>query len=277
MNSNFLQYMYVAQVLISVFVTLFFFSYAGIPRASEIVITGICETIYWTIPCFPVMSIDFVRVETDQGPCLCKASCVGQFTDSLPKTIICTSQCNIDINNVNFKVIWEWNTTDFTDSDSISDYEIDFDDTDDGLDNVNLNESEDEESDEVVHTLPFEVLGVAHTMKNQAHMEACYVRMYDHKLPVLVRIQEEPENEQDRDAIAVHVNYNTGWHRVGYIQHELTKYVKDAISNGKLLSTEIEHIKFCVHWYRVGFYMKLLITKRGTWDNCVLLKSLRVR
>ena len=108
-------------------------------------------------------------------------------------------------------------------------------------------------------------------------MEACYVRMYDHKLPVLVRIQEEPENEQDRDAIAVHVNYNTGWHRVGYIQHELTKYVKDAISNGKLLSTEIEHIKFRVHWYRVGFYMKLLITKRGTWDNCVLLKSLRVR
>ena len=64
---------------------------------------------------------------------------------------------------------------------------------------------------------------------------------------------------------------------MGYIQHELTKYVKDAISNGKLLSTEIEHIKFRVHWYRVGFYMKLLITKRGTWDNCVLLKSLRVR
>jgi hypothetical protein len=130
---------------------------------------------------------------------------------------------------------------------------------------------------DVTHTLPFKVIGVAHSISTQNHLEKCLEKIHEHD-DVQVRVSPEPDNEKDKDAISVQVNYgNDEWHHVGYIASELTRYVHNAMQSGILIECRIEHIKFRVHFYRPGYYMKLLLTIQGTWEPFVLNRSKRVR
>jgi hypothetical protein len=234
------------------------------------------DKICWTIPCFPVITLEFQKIKLQDGVGLCKAS---DFTllRTFPFTVLCTSHCNIIIDDVEFPVFWDWSPVNVSnDNSEVDEPEEEVEElnaTNNYIEDINFNDSDDENNENVIHVLPFKVLGVAHTKENQNHMEKCFLKK-EENLPVEVKIQAEPENVMDRNAIAVHVNYNTvSWFRVGYIPSELTHYVHEAMREGKLVSTEIKHIKFRVHWLRVGFYMNLLIKKKGAWDNIVVLKS----
>lgn len=142
--------------------------------------------------------------------------------------------------------------------------------------NGEISDVDDDGRDEdVTHTLPFKVIGVAHCISNQNHLEKCMETMNEHD--VQVRVLPEPDNEKDKDAISVQVNYcNDEWHHVGYIASELTHYVHSAMQSERLSGCRIEHIKFRVHFCRPGFYMKLLLTKRGEWEPFVIQRSKRV-
>ena len=129
------------------------------------------------------------------------------------------------------------------------------------------------EEEDVTHTLPFKVIGVAHTLETQLHLERCFNKMKTLG-EVNVRISPEPNNEKDKNAISVQVDYGlNGWHHVGYIASELTDYVTEALLAGELLECRIEHIRFRVTWLRPGFYMKLLLTKKKAWHNRVIQTS----
>lgn len=236
----------------------------------------------WTVPCFKVLSLEFLKLELEGGlKGFCKPSSIANRAYVFPIDVICTSYCNIKIRDTEYTVLWEWHAvnepTDVTDT-SVSDlYEEEDSDDDSRNADLNRNDAEDEENENVFHTLPFKVLGVAHSRLTQNHLEQCFLRLQENLL-VQVKVQPEPANPRDSNAIAVLVNYGTGsWFRVGYIPHELTHYVHQAIDQNKLVSMEVQHVKFRVHWLRVGFYMKLLLTKIGAWDDFVVRKSATVR
>ncbi|KXJ08396.1 hypothetical protein AC249_AIPGENE15539 [Exaiptasia diaphana] len=168
------------------------------------------------------------------------------------------------------------------------------DDTDDDLpyhssaDSVELfsdtcSSSEDEklDSDEpdnsITHTLPFKVIGVAHSLTTQDHLEKAMEKMREPDNNVQLRIVPEPDNEKDKNAISVQVNFSDEWHHVGYIASELTGYVHNILQSDLLISSQIQHIKFRVHFYRPGFYMKLLLTRQGSWEPFVLQRSKQVQ
>jgi len=124
-------------------------------------------------------------------------------------------------------------------------------------------DDDDPDNDSITHTLPFKVIGVAHSLTTQNHLEECLEKMTIDHDSVKVRVTPEPDNEKDRNAISVEVNYSEEWKHVGYIASNLTTYVHNAIQTYKLIACTIEHIKFRVHFARPGLYMKLLITKQG--------------
>ena len=149
-------------------------------------------------------------------------------------------------------------------------------DEDDNDDEYYINDDEDNDLS-ITHTLPFKVIGVAHSLNTQNHLELCLERLTEEPDSVQVRVNPEPENEKDKNAISVQVNYSNEWNHVGYIASELTHYVHNALESNLLIECRIQHIKFRVHFYRPGFYMKLLITRQGEWEPLVLHKSKSVR
>ncbi len=69
---------------------------------------------------------------------------------------------------------------------------------------------------------------------------------------VRVKVEPEPNNEKDKNAVAVYVEYGFDWKRIGYIASELTPHVHQAINLGDLVRSEFGHIKLRVHWMRPG-------------------------
>ena len=71
---------------------------------------------------------------------------------------------------------------------------------------------EEASGDDREHTLPFKVLGV--TFKHrQMRLEAASKELENGE-EVRVDIQPEPDNDHNIDAIAVLLNYGSGWHQL---------------------------------------------------------------
>jgi hypothetical protein len=112
-------------------------------------------------------------------------------------------------------------------------------------------ESDDELSDEeeqITHAVPFKCIGAAHEKNYQHHLEKAYLTHHEQDKPVNVRIRAEPLNPRDPRAIAIDLDYGTGWTNVGYIASELRKYLQPIIAAGNILDVYVQHIK-----YRVDF------------------------
>ena len=259
------------------------------------------DTVSWTIPCFPVLAINFKKVvflfEGNEIKGLIQ-KCQADHLSPLQE-IKCKKHCNIQLNEEKFLVVWEWclvaedntsqNLMQSSETDPHADQQEDqnvfgllnnhspdaLDDEDDAeVEEEDEEEEGEEEEREISHTLPFKVIGVAHTLETQRHLEISFELLHSpNAADVHVKVEPEPNNEKDKNAIAVYVDYGSDWKRIGYIASELTPYVHQAIISGDLVKSEIGHIKFRVHWMRAGFYMKLLLTKRGVWDHYVSFKS----
>ena len=76
-------------------------------------------------------------------------------------------------------------------------------------------ESDDELSEE--EAVPFKCICAAHENHYQHHLEKAYLTLHEQDKPVNVRIRPEPLNPRDPSAIAIDLDYGTGWPHVGYI------------------------------------------------------------
>ena len=142
-----------------------------------------------------------------------------------------------------------------------------------------LSECVEDESDEeeITHAVPFKCIGAAHEKNYQHHLEKAYLALHEQDKPVTVRIRPEPFNPRDPSAIAIDVDYGTGWAHVGYIASELCKYLHPLIAAGDILDVYVQHIKYRVDFLKIGFYPKIVIKRRGEWENLVVRKSMSVR
>ncbi len=216
------------------------------------------ETFDWKIPGFPVMSVKLRKVRFIDGE--------GNHYDGVVPTdrvmntgdFICTSFCEIFISGKEFKVLWE-----FEESSSSG---------------VQVTEPVEEELelDGKPHTLPFKVMGTCYSTERQHVLEKAYERLYEYNRPVFVEVDADPENENDPEAIAVMLNYENddNYHTVGYIAKELTKYLHPVLST---LKVDVNKIKFCTTFLRIGFYITIDITKNGAWEDEVVRASKYVK
>ena len=77
-----------------------------------------------------------------------------------------------------------------------------------------LSDEDESDEDEITHAVPFKCIGAAHEKNYQHHLEQAYLHGQDK--PVNVRIRPEPLNPMDPSAIAIDVDYGTGWTHIGY-------------------------------------------------------------
>jgi hypothetical protein len=152
----------------------------------------------------------------------------------------------------------------------------------DGSDNAaesNPGESDENETDEdkeITHSVPFNCIGAANENNYQHHLEQENLVLRQ-DISVKVKLKPEPLNPTDPSAIAIDLDYGTGWTHLGYIASELCKYLHPLIAIGDIIYVYIEHIKHRVDFMRMGFYPKIWIKRRGEWEARVVRKSFSVR
>jgi hypothetical protein len=94
---------------------------------------------------------------------------------------------------------------------------------------------------------------------------------------VEVRIRPDPQNCYDCNAIAVEINYGSGWNTIGFILKDLTKYIHPLIQRNKLCGQRVGHIRFRTHWSTPGYYILIYLKCKGMWPREVIQASKRVR
>jgi hypothetical protein len=65
----------------------------------------------------------------------------------------------------------------------------------------------------------------------------------------------------DPSAIAIDVDYGTGWTHVCYIASALCKYLHPLIAAGDILEVYVQHIKYRVDFLKIGFCPKFFIKR----------------
>ena len=138
-------------------------------------------------------------------------------------------------------------------------------------------DEDESDEDEFTHTVPFKCLGAAHEKNYQYHLEQAYLALHEQDKPVNVRIRPEPLSPIDPNAIAIDLDYGTGWACVSHIASGLCKYLHPLIATGDTLDVYVEHIKYRVDFLKIGFYLKICIKRHGEWETQVVRKSMSVR
>jgi hypothetical protein len=72
-----------------------------------------------------------------------------------------------------------------------------------------------------------------------------------------VNVRIWPEQLNPMDPSAIDLDYGTGWTRVGYIASELCEYLHALIAAGDILEVYVQHIKYRVDFFKIGFYPKV--------------------
>ena len=113
-------------------------------------------------------------------------------------------------------------------------------------DGGNSDKDSDEDSDEdqeKTHSVPFKCIGAAHENNYQHHLEQVYLSLQQNT-SVKVQLWAEPLNPLDPNAIAIDLDYGTGWSHVGYIGSELCKYLHPLMATGNIIDVSVQHIKY---------------------------------
>ena len=128
-----------------------------------------------------------------------------------PVDISCSSYCKIVVGGKKHRVFWTWARTSDTS-------EIDINSSDDSGDELDLSsEIDNENSEDVLHTVPFKVLGSAYFVERQKCLEGAHKLLYERKVDVNAKLVPESNTKFDKTAIAVMLLLDNEWNKVGYI------------------------------------------------------------
>lgn len=138
-------------------------------------------------------------------------------------------------------------------------------------DSDEVQDSDDSGGDNITHIVTFKCIGVTHDHHYQATLQAAADALKNGK-DVQVRLTPEPDNPQDKSAVAFECYVLGKWERVGYVVKELLPEVHAALRNGRILSVTFAWIKFLLCWRRSGpgFYAGIKIRKQGKWSSNVV-------
>lgn len=98
--------------------------------------------------------------------------------------------------------------------------------------------------------MPFKVLGTCYSSDRQRALQEALQYLEEYNRPVFAKLEAEPENAADQNAIAVHVMSSGDYEKVGYIAKELTQHVYPVLSDPSL-NGEVKKIRFCTIYRRL--------------------------
>jgi hypothetical protein len=238
----------------------------------------ILNYVCWTIPSFPVLTIEFTKIQINiKGKlqeALFNASDFRISQLKLPCKIEYTSFCQIDISGSPMLVLWKWKPWILP---GLSDNESE--ESMSTISTISSNNENEINSEREEHTLPFKVLGVAHCTQRQKHLKEAYIKLRNYNNcvdSIKAKIEPDPQNAFDENAIAVSINYGDGWKLIGFIAKELTKYIHPQIRMNNIKEVSIESICYRVTYAMIGYYAKLNITRIGAWEGAIISASRNV-
>ena len=122
---------------------------------------------------------------------------------------------------------------------------------------VSRHEDEEQEIDNIPHTLPFKVMATCFSSKRRDALEKSYEVLYECNRQVFVKLCPEPQNENDTNSISVQINYDEDepYYTVGYIARELTKYMHSIINE---LEVSVKKLGFVQPTCALAFILPLM-------------------
>ena len=155
-----------------------------------------------------------------------------------PVDISCSSYCNIVVGGKKHQVFWTWARPSDTS-------EIDINSSDDSGDELDSSsEIDNENSEDVLHTVLFKVLGSAYSVEHQKCLEDAHKLLYEKKVDVNANLVPESNHTYDKNTIAVMLGFGNEWNKVGYIPTELTQFLHPLLNHYKITNVSLKHIKF---------------------------------
>jgi len=142
-------------------------------------------------------------------------------------------------------------------------------------DNTDSDATRCDSPEEVIeHTITFKCIGTTKSGEYQNVLSKARKEL-SLKQAVSVRLMPEPNNPIDKSAIAFQCYMNGNWMRIGYIIHELTTEVHDALSKKDILKVEFKWIRYMFRGFgsSPGFYAGINITRKGKWSNLAIAKA----
>ena len=85
--------------------------------------------------------------------------------------------------------------------------------------------------------------GTCHSTCRQDALEEAYSYLHEYNQPVFAKLEHEPDNPFDNNAIAVFVQTDAEYKKVGYIASELTKYVLPHLRESEF-DVSVKHIRY---------------------------------
>ncbi len=168
-------------------------------------------------------------------------------------------------------VIWEW---EWLSESSQLDIDSDGDggDTDEtcesaGTETESGTESDQESNDtQTEDTVTFKCIGASREVHSQDALASAKQKL-DRGESVPVRIEPEPSNPFDSDAISFQCKLDDTWVTIGYVVKEILPHVHRAIQSHSIVSVDFKWIKYIVMWTRSGpgYYAGINVTCRGKW------------
>jgi len=137
---------------------------------------------------------------------------------------------------------------------------------------VSTDTEEDNGIPEITHSVVFKCIGVHKEMDYQHTLALANRNMNDGKA-VSVKLNPEPDNPQDKNAVAFicQADENAEWKRIGYVVREVASEVLGAINAKKILDVTFAWIKYLPYYKNRGWYAGIKIRRNGDWSQQVLL------
>ena len=216
----------------------------------------------YVIPSFPVMAVYLIKVKFSLNGKICQGLINAKEHPDLQLGIYnCTSYCDLIIEGNKYVVLWQLNSfKPFPDVEPID---------------LHPRPSEPASDDEEMHCLPFKVVGTCYSASRQKALETAYDYLHTYNRPVFAKLVAEPENQADKNAIAVYVMTEDDYEKVGYIPKELTMYLHGPLKASEL-DVSVKDVRFRTTYLLMGFYITLSISKKGAWNSFVVRASLKV-
>ena len=91
-----------------------------------------------------------------------------------------------------------------------------------------------------------------------------------------MKLEREPSNPYDCNAIAFMCQAEKDWERIGYVVSEALIDMNEMISNNKILKVYFSWIKYIVYYKQPGWYAGITVTRNGSWSRIVMQRAIKL-
>ena len=109
----------------------------------------------------------------------------------------------------------------------------------------------------ITQAYPLKVKGTCYSTTYQKALQEACEYLYEHNRHIFTKLEAEPENPHNKNAIAVYIMSSSEYEKVGYLANEITRFVHPLLKDPTLQVT-VKQNRSCTTFLMVGFYLTKL-------------------